>query len=145
MAEKCYQHKLKVDIAGKRIWLWDGRNLADEPEYCPKRKAEYFFGLRYAREALELDPNYKPAQIVLLNFFLERTFDQRSRQVLLQADAAGHAAAVAGSGSGVSHVRSGTGHQRQQRAGHAAAHRNSGRARRTAGRPAVAGQSSRAA
>ena len=40
-----------------------------------RREAEEFFGLRYAREALDLDPAYKPAQEVLLNLVLERNFD----------------------------------------------------------------------
>ena len=76
MAEKCYQHKLKVVPGGNPIWKWDGHGIPLQPEYMMCREAEEFFGLRYAREALDLDPAYKPAQEVLLNLVLERTFDR---------------------------------------------------------------------
>ena len=76
MAEKCYQHKLKVAPGGNAIWKWDGHSIPLKPDYMMRREAEEFFGLRYAREALDLDPAYQPAQEVLLNLVLERTFDR---------------------------------------------------------------------
>ena len=47
-------------------------------------QAEEFFGQRYAREALDLDPKYQPAQIVLLSLMLERAFRPDLDQVLLK-------------------------------------------------------------
>jgi hypothetical protein len=76
MAEKYYQHKMKFDVGGHRFWKWDGNSLALQPEFKLPREAEEFFGLRYAREALDLDPAFKPAQLVFLNLVLERTYDQ---------------------------------------------------------------------
>ena len=76
MAESFYEHKAKIADGGKVLWRWDGQKLPLQPEFLERRQAEEFFGLRYAREALELDPTYKPAQIVMLNFILERTYDQ---------------------------------------------------------------------
>ena len=75
MAERYYQHKAKIEIGGKPFWRWDGLKLALQPDYIPRREAEEFFGVRYAKEALDLDPAYQPAQIVMLNFILERTYD----------------------------------------------------------------------
>src|SRR5262249_39726972 len=46
--------------------------------------AERLFCERYARQALELDPGYVPAQIVLLNITLERTFRTQVDQFLLK-------------------------------------------------------------
>jgi len=76
MAENFYQHKAKIDIGGKPFWRWDGQKIALQPDYIPRRPAEEFFGVRYAKEALDLEPAYQPAQIVMLNFILERTYDQ---------------------------------------------------------------------
>jgi CheY-like chemotaxis protein len=53
-------------------WEWDGQSLSRKLEPLPA--VELKFGLRYAREALDLDPAYLPAQIVFLNLTLDRAF-----------------------------------------------------------------------
>lgn len=76
MAEEYYQHKKRFEPEGHKLWRWDGERLALKPEQLTTRDAEEFFGLRYAREALDLDPSYGPAQNVFLSLLLEREFDQ---------------------------------------------------------------------
>ncbi|MCI0638620.1 MAG: hypothetical protein L0Y72_07540 [Gemmataceae bacterium] len=85
LAERYYQHKVKMP-PGKtvRIWPWDGTMLATKPIALTARQAEEFFGLRYAREALDLDPTYGPAQLAFLTLMLERTYDPIMDQALLK-------------------------------------------------------------
>ena len=51
------------------VWRWDGTQLINTPSN-PSQVEEYF-GLRYARWALELDPAYEPAQVVVLSLALD--------------------------------------------------------------------------
>lgn len=53
-------------------WEWNGHSLSRRIEPLPA--VEQRFGVRYAREALDLDPAYLPAQIVFLNLTLDRAF-----------------------------------------------------------------------
>src|SRR5207237_1887067 len=41
-------------------------------------------GLRYARQALDIDPGYQPAQIVLLSLMLERFYRADVDQILIK-------------------------------------------------------------
>lgn len=83
LAEKYYQHKVKFpDPAGVKFWAWDGQKLALVPEVKSPEKAEEFFGLRFAREALDLDPGYQPAQVVFLSLTLERTIGAQLEQIV---------------------------------------------------------------
>lgn len=90
-AERYYQHQVRFsgsaqkpgsDIIAVKVWPWNGRQLARKPQELPADMAEIYFGLRYAREALELDPAYKPAQIVFLGLLLERAFTRGLDQFL---------------------------------------------------------------
>src|SRR6202023_2150698 len=85
MAERYYQHKVRF-VSGRsvRLWPWDGQQIAVQPEQLTPSQAEEFFGLRYALEALDLDPKYQPAQIVLLSLMLERTLGPDLDQLLLR-------------------------------------------------------------
>lgn len=85
LAERYYQHKVKFP-PGKsiRVWPWDGAKLAVKPVELTPRQAEEFYGLRYAREALDLDPTYLPAQIAFLNLTLDRAYGSDLDQVLLK-------------------------------------------------------------
>jgi hypothetical protein len=85
MAEKYYQHKVRF-FPGRpvRLWPWNGQQLSVKPVELTPSQAEEFFGLRYAREALDLDPKHQPAQIVLLSLMLERTLGPDLDQVLLR-------------------------------------------------------------
>jgi CheY-like chemotaxis protein len=86
LAERYYHHKVRFGGGkGVVLWTWDGSKLQPPPErpYTP-REAELFFGLRYAREALELNPGYLPAQLVFLALSLEEAYDGKLDQAEAQ-------------------------------------------------------------
>jgi CheY-like chemotaxis protein len=85
MAERYYQKKAPVadDKAKKiKVWEWTGQAIVqrDRTPY----EVEENLGPRYAREALDLDPSYQPAQVVMLNLMLERTYGNKVEQILMQ-------------------------------------------------------------
>jgi hypothetical protein len=67
-----------------KIWTWNGEAITGPFELSPAR-AEEEFGMRYAREALELDPSYQPAQMVYLNMTLEQAFRGKVDKFLTEA------------------------------------------------------------
>lgn len=85
LAERYYQHKVPFP-EGKaiEIWEWDGEGVRTSSDKLTPYNAEKFFGERYAREALDLDPGYQPAQVVLLNFTLERYYRPEVDQILMK-------------------------------------------------------------
>ena len=92
LAEKYFQHKVKFKsekfnsdlTTGARIWPWDGQKLALEPIELGPAAAEKYFGLRFAKEALDLDPSHLPAQRLLLGLTLERGFNTKVDEFLLK-------------------------------------------------------------
>jgi DNA-binding response OmpR family regulator len=84
LAEDYYYHRVPFPGDAVRIYPWDGSQLARTPIELTPTQAEEFFGLRYARQALDLDPKFQPAQIVLLNLTLERTLEPDLDQLLLK-------------------------------------------------------------
>lgn len=84
-AERYYRHKVKfIDPRGVTVWPWDGRSIDAKPTVLTARQAEQYFGLRHAREALDLAPTYKPAQAVFINLMLEHHFAPELDQSALQ-------------------------------------------------------------
>jgi hypothetical protein len=71
IADDHFQNKV-VFADPKRIpvWKWDGKTLADEPVILDAAQANLYYGLLFAREALDLDPGYQPAQSVFLSLAL---------------------------------------------------------------------------
>src|SRR5262249_45999846 len=85
MAEKYYLHKYKFKPGTKiQLWPWDGQKLALKPRELKVSEAEEYFGKRYAREALDLDRTYEPAQRLLLSITLERGFNRDVDQLILK-------------------------------------------------------------
>jgi DNA-binding response OmpR family regulator len=84
LASDYYYHRKNFPTKVVKIWPWDGKQIATKPVELTPAQAEEFFGLRYARQALDLDPQYQPAQIVLLNLMLERTLEPELDQLLLK-------------------------------------------------------------
>ncbi|HZY84385.1 MAG TPA: hypothetical protein VFE78_06115, partial [Gemmataceae bacterium] len=76
LAERYYQHRVKyANPDAVTIWRWDGQHVvAGWPgaPTVPASKAEEYDGLRFARQALEIDPAYRPAQVVLVSIALEK-------------------------------------------------------------------------
>lgn len=85
MAERYYQHKMPFP-EGKavQIYPWDGETIGLKPIELTPSQAEEFFGMRYARQALDIDASYQPAQIVMLSLMLERLFRSDVDQILVQ-------------------------------------------------------------
>ena len=85
LAERYYKHQARLARSRSiNVWPWNGQSLANQPVKLTGAQAEEYFGLRYAREALDLDPKYRPAQIVLLSLTLERTLAPELNQALLR-------------------------------------------------------------
>jgi CheY-like chemotaxis protein len=75
-AERYYRHKIRfLDPGHVTVWRWDGKRLvAGWPgaTTVPTSQAEQYYGLRFARQALAIDPTYQPAQVVFLSLALEK-------------------------------------------------------------------------
>jgi CheY-like chemotaxis protein len=84
LAEDYYYHRVRFPNKVVRIWPWDGNKIDTKPVELTPAQAEEFFGLRHARQALELDPKHRAAQVVLLNLTLERSLEPDLDQLLLR-------------------------------------------------------------
>jgi CheY-like chemotaxis protein len=75
-AERYYRHQvLFPDPRAVTVWHWDnGHVVAGWPgaTTIPATAAEEYYGVRYAGQALTLDPVYRPAQVVLLSLVLDK-------------------------------------------------------------------------
>jgi CheY-like chemotaxis protein len=75
-AERYYRHKVRfLDPGHVVVWRWDGKRLvAGWPgaTTVPTSTAEQYYGLKFARDALAIDPTYEPAQVVFLSLALEK-------------------------------------------------------------------------
>lgn len=70
-AERYYKHEVPfADPQRVVVWRWDGKGLVAST--LPASKAEEYYGLRFARQALDLDPAYQPAQVIFLSLALEK-------------------------------------------------------------------------
>jgi hypothetical protein len=77
LAERYYLHRVRfIDPKAVLVWRWDGRRVVEGWPGAPTinaDKAEEYYGIRYAGQALLLDPSYTPAQVVLLSLILDKT------------------------------------------------------------------------
>lgn len=88
-AWKFYRHQERfVKPAAVPVWRWDDNQLVQTPSNASQ--AEEYYGLRYARWALELDPDYLPAQVAFLSMAVDKAFERAG----LEADLAKAAPAV---------------------------------------------------
>lgn len=75
-AERYYRHAVRFpDPGAVTIWRWEnGHVVAGWPgsPTVPATAAEEYYGVRYADQALSLDPTYRPAQVVLLSLVLDK-------------------------------------------------------------------------
>src|SRR5262249_37978058 len=76
MAEKLYEHRVKfLDPRRVEVWLWEeDYTIAPDPIKLTAPVYEQIFGLPYARQALHLDPAYRPAQLVYLQLMLHQVY-----------------------------------------------------------------------
>ncbi len=75
-AERYYRHQVRFpDPKAVLIWRWDGKRVVEGwpgVPTIPASKAEEYYGLKYAGQALSLDPAFEPAQVVWLSLALEK-------------------------------------------------------------------------
>jgi hypothetical protein len=67
------------------VWHWGQKGLT-RTVLSPSQADEHY-GLRYGREALEIDPTYRPAQTLFLAVTLEQAYGQELDQALLKKPA----------------------------------------------------------
>jgi CheY-like chemotaxis protein len=78
-AERYYRHQVPMDVPGSLVWRWDGKALVTGVPGSPKAtpsQAEEYYGLRFAREALDIDPTFLPAQVALLSLALDKGMER---------------------------------------------------------------------
>jgi hypothetical protein len=74
-AERYYRHQVALaDSKAVPVWQWNGKVLAAQP--MPATQAEEYYGLRFAGQAIDLDPNFEPAQVLFLSLALEKGFER---------------------------------------------------------------------
>jgi hypothetical protein len=72
-AERYYRHAAFADPkAMVTTWRYDEKEDQIVSKDLPVSDAEEYYGLRFARQALDLDPTYRPAQVVLLSLALDK-------------------------------------------------------------------------
>jgi hypothetical protein len=70
-ADEYYQHKVQFPDPSKvTVWRWDGKQLVSH--VLTASQAEEYYGTYFARQALDLDRTYIPAQVVQLSLALDR-------------------------------------------------------------------------
>jgi CheY-like chemotaxis protein len=73
-AAKYYKHQITFpDRQRVQVWRWDGKKLVSS--LMPASKAEEYYGLHFAKQALEIDPSYHDAQVIFLSLALEKAIE----------------------------------------------------------------------
>jgi CheY-like chemotaxis protein len=78
---KAFEERYK-DQPAVAVWKWGEKGLTRD--LLTTSQADAHYGLRYAREALEIDPSYPPAQSLFLILALQQAYGPRLDQALLQ-------------------------------------------------------------
>jgi hypothetical protein len=74
-AERYYQHQApSLNATDNLVWQWKNGQLVSQT--MTASQAEEYFGLRFAGQALDIDPGYEPAQVVFLSLALEKGFER---------------------------------------------------------------------
>ncbi len=85
-AERYYQHRARFPKTQPvTAWSWQNNRLVGQA--LTASQAEEFYGLRYAGQALALDPANEPAQIVYLSLALEKGFERSGLDQPLEKNA----------------------------------------------------------
>jgi CheY-like chemotaxis protein len=85
-AERYYEHRIRFPQgAAVTVWRWDGGKRSLVSQALPASKAEEYYGLRFAGQALDLDPSYVPAQIIYLSFLLDKEADSGAVKEVLRS------------------------------------------------------------
>lgn len=79
-AERFFQHKADFgDPKAVSVWRWDNGKVTQgwpNTPTIPASQAEQYYGQKFARQALALDPEYRPAQMVSLSLAVDKALEQ---------------------------------------------------------------------
>jgi CheY-like chemotaxis protein len=76
-AERYYQHQVTFSPPNQPVvWYYDKEKKQILSRTLTASEAEEFYGLRFAGQALELDPSFGPAQVVYVSLALEKGFER---------------------------------------------------------------------
>jgi CheY-like chemotaxis protein len=76
-AERYYRHQVRFSPPNETtVWSWDKDKKQLLSRTVTASEAEEFYGLRFAGQALQLDPGYPQAQIVFVSLGLEKGFER---------------------------------------------------------------------
>jgi hypothetical protein len=78
-AERFYRHQvLFADPKAVVVWRWDGGVVSGWPNVptIPATKAEEYYAVRFATQALSIDPGFDPAQQVLASVILDKNYEE---------------------------------------------------------------------
>ena len=74
-AEKFYYHRVPfISAEAVDVWQWQNNKLISQT--MTASRAEEYYGLRFAGQALDLDPAYEPAQVVFTSLAVEKGFER---------------------------------------------------------------------
>jgi CheY-like chemotaxis protein len=74
-AERYYRHQVRfTDPQSVVIWRWENNQVVGTP--MTAGQAEEYYGLRFARQAIELDPTYEPAQVLFLSIAVDKAYER---------------------------------------------------------------------
>lgn len=86
-ADRYYRHQVYRDrTTGVPVWTWDEAKKELASHDMTPTQAEEYYGGRFAREALDLDPTYEPAQVVLTSLVLEKAYERSGLDKPLPAE-----------------------------------------------------------
>ena len=71
-----HRHQVEFPDDPVVVWAWDKDRKVPAPREVPRTEAEAILGLRFAREALRLDPNDRDAQVAQLSLALEKAIER---------------------------------------------------------------------
>jgi CheY-like chemotaxis protein len=75
LADRYYRHQVKFTNPEEvSVWQYDPQKKELDEAELKASAAEEYYGLRYARRALDLDPTYRPAQVVFLSLALDKAY-----------------------------------------------------------------------
>ncbi|MBV8229092.1 MAG: HEAT repeat domain-containing protein, partial [Planctomycetaceae bacterium] len=100
-ARKYHLHEVQFPGDPVVLWIWDEARKQPVPVQVSRSEAEAYFGLRLAREALQLDPSDVPAQVVLLGLALEKALERTGFAAFPSGDPANTFAAALAAGPSV--------------------------------------------
>jgi HEAT repeat protein len=95
-ARKYQMHQVQFPADSVVIWSWEAGGPT--PSTVSKSEAEAIFGLRFAREALNLDPTDRAAQVVFISLSVEKAIERVGMANFLTQDPTGAFAAALAAG-----------------------------------------------